>query len=169
MSASVSVTARHLTAAAAAAAALIGVTALPASAADHHPRSYRQSVEISGVHLDHQARDHRSNRVLNREWVEITNNTRHGVNLSGWTLSDRHGHTFRFHHYRLDGRATVRVHTGYGRDTRTDLYQDRRTPIWDRHADTATLRNDHRRVVDHVSWDNTRHGNRDDRRHGHHR
>ncbi|MGV9344118.1 lamin tail domain-containing protein [Streptomyces spiralis] len=169
MSASVSVTARRLTAAAATAAALIGVTALPASAADHHPRSYRQSVVISGVHLDHQARDHRSNRVLNREWVEITNNTRHDVNLSGWTLSDRHGHTYTFHHYRLDGRATVRVHTGYGRDTRTDLYQDRRTPIWDRHADTATLRNDHHRVVDHIGWDNTRRGDRDDRRHGHHR
>ncbi|MGW0085505.1 lamin tail domain-containing protein [Streptomyces sp. NPDC003393] len=164
MSASASVTARRLTAAAATAAALIGVTALPASAADHHSRSHRQSVEISGVHLDRQARDHRSNRALNGEWVEITNNTRRSVNLSGWTLSDRQGHTFRFHHYRLGGHATVRVHTGYGRDTRTDLYQDRRTPIWDRHADTATLRNDHRRVVDHVSWGDSRHGNRDNHR-----
>lgn len=29
-------------------------------------------------------------------------------------------------YYHLVGRATVRIHTGEGRDTRTGLYQDRR-------------------------------------------
>ncbi|MFF8596793.1 lamin tail domain-containing protein [Streptomyces sp. NPDC015220] len=160
MSVSVSVTARRLTAAAAAAGALIGMAALPASAADHTPRSHRESVVISSVHVDGQGRDHRSSRSLNREWVEITNNSRRDVNLNGWMLSDRHGHTYTFHHYRLGGRATVRVHTGYGRDTRTDLYQDRRASVWDKHSDTATLRDDDHRTVDTISWGGTRHGGR---------
>ncbi|MER6978565.1 lamin tail domain-containing protein [Streptomyces carpinensis] len=164
MSVSVSVTARRLTAAVATAGALVGMATLPASAADHTSRFHRDDVVISSVHLDRQARDYRSNRALNNEWVEITNNTRHDVNLSGWTLSDEHGHTYRFRHYRLDRRATVRVHTGYGRDTRWDLYQDRRNPVWDRNADTATLRNDHERLVDAVSWRDRRHGDRDDHR-----
>ncbi|MFG3206531.1 hypothetical protein [Streptomyces sp. NPDC048192] len=44
----------------------------------------------------------------------------------------------------LQGRATVRVHTGYGRDPRTDVYQDRGREVWDDRGDTATLRNDRR-------------------------
>lgn len=35
-------------------------------------------------------------------------------------------HTCTFDHYRLAGRAMVRIHTGGGRDARTGLYRDRR-------------------------------------------
>ncbi len=100
----------------------------------------------------------RSNRSLNNEWVEITNHTRTAVNLDGWKLSNKGGETYTFHHYRLDGHATVRIHTGIGRDTNRDLYQDRHNYIWDNRADTATLRNDHRRLVDDTSWGNHRGG-----------
>ena len=50
------------------------------------------------------------------------------------------------------GRATVRVHTGEGRDSRTDVYQDRRHYVWNNDHDTATLRNDRGRFVDDESW-----------------
>ncbi|MEU4085051.1 lamin tail domain-containing protein [Streptomyces aureus] len=153
----VSTSARRLTAAALTAAAITAAIAVPASAADHRP--HRQAVEISDVQYDSPGRDDRSNRSLNAEWVEITNNSRRGVNLDGWTLSDRDGHTYTFDHYRLAGRATVRVHTGYGRDTRTDLFQDRRAYVWNNDRDTATLRNDHGRFVNDASWG---------RRHFHH-
>ncbi|MEU5198469.1 lamin tail domain-containing protein, partial [Streptomyces scabiei] len=96
--------------------------------------------------------DDRSNRSLNREWVEITNNARRSVNLDGWTLQDEDGHTYTFEDYRLEGRATVRVHTGRGRDTDTDLYQDSRRYVWDNRSDTATLRNDRDRYIDSDSW-----------------
>ncbi|WP_435860671.1 lamin tail domain-containing protein [Streptomyces spiralis] len=146
----VSATARRLTAATLSAAAITAAIAVPASAADH--RANRPSVEISRVQYDSPGRDNRSIRSLNAEWVEITNNTRRSVNLDGWTLSDRDGHTYTFYHYRLDGRSTVRVHTGIGRDSRHDLYQDRRNYVWNNTSDTATLRNDHHRFVDSVSW-----------------
>lgn len=124
VSVSASVTARRLAAAALAAGALVSVAALPASAADHRPA--RERVEISAVQADSPGRDDRSNRSLNREWVELTNTTRHAINLDGWTLEDESGKTYTFDDYRLAGRATVRIHTGVGSDTRTDLYQDRR-------------------------------------------
>ncbi|MEV6834619.1 lamin tail domain-containing protein [Streptomyces sp. NPDC051133] len=166
-----------MTAVAAVAAAAVGAVALPAVAADHHPapRSHHyDSVRISEVQTrsdwdrsdrdrsdrdrsdrdrsdrGHWGRDH-SDRALDREWVALTNNSREAVNLDGWTLSDRDGHTYTFHHYRLAGRSSVRVHTGFGRDTRTDLFQDRRKSVWDR-VDTASLRNDHGRLVDTASW-----------------
>ncbi|WP_327347379.1 lamin tail domain-containing protein [Streptomyces europaeiscabiei] len=151
MSASASVTARSLAAAALAAGAVVSMVTLPASAADH-ARPERSKVKISDVQYDSPGRDDRSNRSLNREWVEITNNARRSVNLDGWTLEDEDGHTYTFDHYRLDGRTTVRIHTGHGRDTDTDLYQDSRRYVWDNRSDTATLRNDRGRYIDSDSW-----------------
>ncbi|MGW7821803.1 lamin tail domain-containing protein [Streptomyces puniciscabiei] len=165
---SVSSSVRRLTAVTAVAAAAVGAVALPAAAADHHSGYPRHAeVYISGVQHGLPGWDERSNRSLNREWVEITNATRRAVNLDGWTLSDEDGRTYTFRHMWLDGRATVRVHTGYGRDTRTDVYQDRRREVWEDHGDTATLRNDRGRFVDAVSWgrDDHRGGDHDHRDH----
>ncbi|WP_234390080.1 lamin tail domain-containing protein [Streptomyces sp. MMG1533] len=163
------VSARRLAAATLTAAAVIGSVALPASAADH-ARPDRTRVEISSVQYDSPGRDNSSNRSLNNEWVELTNTTRDSVNLDGWTLGDEDGRTYTFDHYRLAARATVRIHTGEGRDTRTDLFQDRRDHVWDNYSGTATLRNDRGRFIDEASWDSDRrfHGDRSDlgRHHG---
>ncbi|MGA5086075.1 lamin tail domain-containing protein [Streptomyces sp. NRRL S-1314] len=152
------ITARRLTAAVLTAGALTAVLTVPTSAAEARP--HRPNVEISDVQYDSPGRDDRSNRSLNREWVEITNNSRHAVNLDGWTLRDEDGHRYTFDDYRLRGRSTVRVHTGTGRDTRSDVYQDRRHYIWDNRSDTATLRNDRGRYVDSNSWGQRRGGRR---------
>ncbi|MFD3591029.1 lamin tail domain-containing protein [Streptomyces sp. NPDC058683] len=154
MSVSVFATARRLGSVTAVAAVLVGAVALPAAAAaaTHPANPPRDAVVISAVQHDLQGRSVFSGRALNREWVDVTNTARRDVNLSGWTLSDADGHSYTFRHYRLAGRATVRVHTGQGRDTMTDLYQDRRQSVWNRGADTATLRNDHGRYVDSASW-----------------
>ncbi|MFK0238957.1 lamin tail domain-containing protein [Streptomyces vinaceus] len=89
---------------------------------------------------------------MNNEWVEITNTTRDVINLRDWTLRDADGNCYRFHNIRIGSRATIRIHTGNGRDTRTDLFQDRRDYVWDNRSDTATLRDDRGRVVDTESW-----------------
>ncbi|WP_394365707.1 lamin tail domain-containing protein [Streptomyces sasae] len=164
---SVSVSARRLTAAAAVAAACIGGLALPAAAAGQYPVRPHSDVVISKVQYDSPGRDDRSNRSLNREWVDVTNTTRRSVNLDDWTLSDEAGHTYTFRHLRLEGRSTVRVHTGIGRDSATDVYQDRRAYVWNDDADTATLRNARGRLVDEVSWGHHRGDDRDHR--GEHR
>ena len=144
---------------------MVSAVALPASAADRRPE--RPKVEISAVQYDSPGRDDRSNRSLNKEWVELTNTTRRAVNLDGWTLEDESGRTYTFDNYRLAGRATVRIHTGEGRDTRTDLCQDRRHYVWNNDHDTATLRNDHGRFIDDESWGRDRDRDRDrDHRHG---
>ncbi|SOE08993.1 Lamin Tail Domain [Streptomyces sp. 2323.1] len=83
----------------------------------------------------------------------MKNTGRLPVNIKGWTLSDKSGHSYRFGNLRLNGHSQIRVHTGIGHDNRRDVYQGRRAYVWD---NTATLRNDHRRVVDAESWG--RHG-----------
>jgi hypothetical protein len=167
VSVSVSVTVRRLSVAAAVAAAVVGSAALPASAASHSPvHDSRNRVVISAVHAGSLGRDDRSNRSLNRNWVEVSNTGRRDVNLDRWTLSDGDGHVFTFHHFRLDGRSSVRVHSGQGLDNRTDLYQGRRTYVWDSRSDTATLRDDHGRFVDDASWGRDHRRSGDDTRVG---
>ncbi|WP_260335824.1 lamin tail domain-containing protein [Streptomyces sp. EAS-AB2608] len=140
---------------------MVSAVALPASADDHHHhgRQHHRAVYISDVQYNSPGLDDRSNRSLNAEWVEITNGSRRAVNLDDWTLADEDGHTYTFHHYRLNGHATVRVHSGIGRDRKTDLFQDRQAYVWDNHSDTATLRNHRGRFVDEVFW-----GHHDDHR-----
>ncbi|GGW33800.1 hypothetical protein GCM10010503_07340 [Streptomyces lucensis JCM 4490] len=168
---SVASSVRRLTATTAIAAAAVGAVALPAGAADQHWGHQRHTaVYISHVQADAPGMDDRSSRSLNREWVDVTNSTRRAVNLSGWTLSDADGRTYTFRHVWLAGRATVRVHTGYGRDTRTDLFQARRHEVWDNNRDTAILRNDRGRLVDAVSWGRDHRRDGDNRHHdGDHR
>ena len=47
-----------------------------------------------------------------------------------------------------------------GRDTRTDVFQDRRAYVWNNDYDTATLRNDRGRFVDDASWGRHHRGHR---------
>ncbi|MGW3324319.1 lamin tail domain-containing protein, partial [Streptomyces virginiae] len=110
---SASLTTRRFVAAFLAAGALVGAAALPASADDHRRdhRGSQSSVVISDVQYGTSGRD-RSDRALNREWVEVKNTGRKSVNLHGFTLTDRQGNRYRFADLRLDGRSSVKVHTG---------------------------------------------------------
>ncbi|MFF4647625.1 lamin tail domain-containing protein [Streptomyces sp. NPDC001389] len=147
---SASLTTRRTLAAVLAVGALIGAAAVPAAADDHRNdhRGARSTIVIGDV--ENVGRGH-DNRALNSEWVEVKNTGRHSVNLRGYTLTDKQGNRYRFNDFRLDGRSSVRVHTGNGRDTHRDVYQDRRRQIWDE-RDTATLRDNRGNVVDTESW-----------------
>lgn len=154
---SASRTVRRIAATALAAGSVVAVVAMPASADSDHGRGHGHhqwyaSVVLGDIQYDSPGRDDWSNRSLNREWVEVTNTGRRTVNLRGWTLWDREGNLYRFGDLRLASRATVRVHTGRGNDTRRDVYQDSRDYIWSNYADKATLRDDHGRTVDTHSW-----------------
>ncbi|MFE7775641.1 lamin tail domain-containing protein [Streptomyces sp. NPDC057445] len=136
--------------------AVVAAVAMPASAdgRDRHDRhdGRHSSIVIGKVQADGgRGRDDHSNRSLNAEWVEVKNVGWREVNLRGFTLTDRDGNRYRFSHLRLDGHSSVKVHTGRGRDTDSDVYQDRRREIWNE-RDTATLRDDRGRTIDSKSW-----------------
>ncbi|MFG3137547.1 lamin tail domain-containing protein [Streptomyces sp. NPDC048211] len=149
--------ARRITAAVLASGALVAAAALPAVADGHdhdhgHGRGHapRSAVVLGKIQYNSPGRDNGSNRSLNGEWVTVTNTSRQSVNLRGWTLRDESHRTYRFD-LRLPGRSSVRVHTGVGRDSRTDVYQDLRRYVWD-NSDTATLRDARGHKVDSKSW-----------------
>ncbi|KOT65816.1 MULTISPECIES: lamin tail domain-containing protein [Streptomyces] len=136
-------------------AALAVTAALPASATGAHtlPAPHRSPIVIGAVQADSPGCGDGSNRSLNAEWVTVKNTGHRPVNLNGWTLTSERTHTtYGFHHLRLNGRRKGRVHTDHGRNTWRDVYQDRRNYAWDNRRDTATLRNDHRHLVDSKHW-----------------
>ncbi|MDX2814832.1 lamin tail domain-containing protein [Streptomyces sp. NPDC006207] len=136
--------------------AVVAAAALPATAAQSRDHG-RHSVVIGDVNTRDghgHGRGGRGGRGGD-EWIEVVNTGRGSVNLRGWSLSDRDGNRYRFNNVWLAGHSKVRVHTGFGRDGRRDVFQDRRNSVWDR-RDVATLRNDHRQVVDVKSWSGRR-------------
>ncbi|WP_107451519.1 lamin tail domain-containing protein, partial [Actinacidiphila rubida] len=145
--------ASRLTATAVIAGAALAAAALPAAAADHGRYHYpqRSQVTLGAVHHGMSSHGYRGSAALNNEWITVANGGRHSVNLSGWTLSDRDHHSYRFSYLTLAPHASVRVHTGYGHNTRTDVYQDRHTSVWG-NDDAATLRDDEGRFVASESW-----------------
>lgn len=154
-------TASRITAAIFGSAALVATAVVPAAAAGHEqaPRPQRSSIVLGAIQYESPGRDDRSNRSLNAEWVTVKNTGRHAVNLRNWTLSDNHRNVYRFKNLRLAGKQSVRVHTGVGRDSRSDVYQDSRKYIWDS-RDSATLRNDRGVRIDSESWGRNQHHTR---------
>jgi hypothetical protein len=74
--------------------------------------------------------------------------------LTGWTVFDLQHHGYRFPKFRLRSGHSVRIHTGSGFNTSTDLYWHAGAYIWDNTGDRATLRNANGTVIDRCSWGN---------------
>lgn len=73
------------------------------------------------------------------QWVEIANEGTGSMNLTGWTLINTENQTFSFPaNFTLKAGSIVKVHTGKGNDTATDLYNS--ALVWSRKGGTATLK-----------------------------
>jgi hypothetical protein len=84
---------------------------------------------------------------LNMEWIEILNAGDADCSMDEWTLSDQQNHTYAFNNFTLKAGASVRVHSGSGNDTASDLYFNRKVPIWNNDGDVATLKDASGKVV----------------------
>jgi len=105
-------------------------------------------IKISAVQFDAEGDDRKAEN-LNTEWVEVINNGDAPQDLSGWTLSDDSNHTYSFPQgFVLGASDSVKVHTGSGTNSTSDLYWGRGSPIWNNDGDTATLKDEDGRIVD---------------------
>jgi lamin tail-like protein/uncharacterized protein DUF1524 len=78
---------------------------------------------------------------INDEWVEIANGGVVGYDLTGWTVVDEAGNSYTFPTGRvLDPDTKVRVHSGQGTNTGTDLFWGRSQHVWNNGGDVASLR-----------------------------
>ena len=78
----------------------------------------------------------------NNEWVEFENTGDGAVNVGGWRLEDDANHDYRFPDVRLRPGDTIRVYTGSGSNTDSELYWGSSRAIWNDGGDTVYLWND---------------------------
>ena len=104
-----------------------------------YPAPY--SVNVTDMSLD--------GSTLNDEWVDVKNEGSGILDMSGFTLEDEAGYTYQFpDSFALEAGATVRVHTGDGTDTTTDLYWGRGSGVWNDDGDTAYVYDDNERLAE---------------------
>jgi len=104
------------------------------------------AVEIVHVEHDPEGSD------LEGEYILLRNTTDDSQDLTAWTIKDGDGHEFRFESFVLEPAASVKIWTGAGEDTGTDVYWGYGRGLWDNEGDTATLRDYRGQVIDTFSY-----------------
>jgi hypothetical protein len=117
---------------------------MPATAAV--PRTLATTASSSGakitaIYFNSPGSDRGGNTSLNGEWVRIKNYTATRKTLTGWTLWDKQNHRYTFPRFSIAAGASVRVHTGSGTNTASNLYWRNGGYVWNNTGDTAYLRN----------------------------
>jgi lamin tail-like protein len=111
------------------------------------------TLHFSKAYVNSPGSDTGSNSSLNAEYVVITNaSSTTSYTLTGYTISDRSAHVYRFRTFVLKPRASVTLHTGIGTNTSTNLYWGSRAYIWNNTGDTAYLKNSVGTLKDSCSW-----------------
>ena len=110
-------------------------------------------VRFHSVQYDSPGVDNRSPDSLNQEWIAVVNIGRQPVNLHRWTVRDDTGKSFTFGDLTLPGNgARVRLHTGKGRPSTTDVFWNSGNYVWNNTGDAARLSDASGRTVDSCSW-----------------
>src|SRR5262245_31951573 len=128
------------------AALIVPLMASPSAQAATYP------LHFTKIYYNSPGSDDRSNSSLNAEYVTIKNSSTVKRSLTGYTIKDAAGHTYKFGTFSLGAGKSVRVHTGKGTNTSTDRYWGSGAYIWNNTGDKAYLRNASSTLRDTCSW-----------------
>lgn len=127
----------------------LAVTALVAAAP---PASAASAVRFGKIYYDSPGTDYRTNTSLNAEYAVIKNTASTTRCLTGWTVRDAAGHTYKFGSFCLGGGKSVTLHTGSGTNTASHRYWGSGNYIWNNDGDKAYLRNGSGTLMDYCSF-----------------
>ena len=133
-------------------AALGGTAMLFGTALSTPAHSATGGVELYHIWFDSPGKDTRSTASLNAEWVQLKNTSKKPVNIKGWILKDASNHKYVFKNISIAAGKTVKIHTGTGKDTTADKFQNRKAYVWNNDGDTATLTRATGSKVDTCTW-----------------
>jgi hypothetical protein len=81
-----------------------------------------------------------ANAQVNAEYVVVKNTASRAKNVRGWFMREKKlKRTFTFPGFTLCGGCSVKIHSGHGTNTATDLYWGRSAGAWVDSGDTAIL------------------------------
>lgn len=80
------------------------------------------------------------NAQVNAEYVVVRNSAGNAKNVRGWFVREKKAkRTFTFPAFTLCGGCSVKIHSGHGTNTATDLFWGRASAAWVDNGDTAIL------------------------------
>lgn len=102
------------------------------------PLAARITVDPSCSQFDSPGDDSKNK---SEEYVCLRNGGDQSIRMQGWTLKDEYGWTYILPEFTLDPGATVKIRTGCGQNTATDLYwcHEGATAIWNNDGDIVFL------------------------------
>jgi Lamin Tail Domain len=125
--------------------AALSVIALPANAAS--------AIQFRKIQYDPSGSDvPATNYQLNREYLTLTNAGTTTRTLTSWTVRDLANHVYTFPSFELGPGKSVRLHTGKGTNTSSDLYWGRGWYVWNNTGDKATSRDSNGALKDTCTW-----------------
>lgn len=87
------------------------------------------------------------------EYVCVTNQGTAAVDMTRWWIRDKAGATYYFPAFSLAASASVRIRTGCGQDSPTDLYWCKDgSAVWNNSGDTAYLYNAQDQLVNELTY-----------------
>lgn len=102
------------------------------------------------VQADAPGRDHQN---LNGEYVELRQTDNHIIRLGGYQICDRANHCFKLPtETTVQQREAVRIYTGSGETTGTQIFMGRNRAIWNNSGDQVRLLNPRGEVVATYSY-----------------
>ena len=122
----------------------LSLIALPAEAAG--------AIQFRKIYFNSPGSDTGSNTSLNAEYVTIKNTGTTTRTLTGWTVRDLSNHVYTFPSFKLSAGKSVKLHTGKGTNTSSDLYWGRSWYVWNNTGDKAIMRNSSGTTKDTCSW-----------------
>jgi hypothetical protein len=108
-------------------ASVLAASVLPLAA---NAQAATNPTQFGLIYYDSPGSDDGSNASLNAEYVTIKNIGSSTVSLTGYTVSDRAGHTYTFGAMYLDAGKYVRIHTGKGTNTASHRYWGLSWYVW---------------------------------------
>lgn len=110
-----------------------------------------ETLRIAATNVDPDGPD---DDVLEEEWVEIVNEGSGPVDLEGWALRDEStSNRFTFESQTLEAGQTLRLRTGCGDDTDTDVHWCSPNGVWSNRGETVLLLAPSGAVADYVFVD----------------
>jgi hypothetical protein len=111
------------------------------------------SIEITKIYYNSPGSDTGSNTSLNAEYIRLTNERTYTINLIGWTVRDKAGHTYKFSsNFYLHAGYSVYIHTGKGTNTSSNRYWGLSWYIWNNTGDSAYVRNASGTLIDSCTY-----------------
>src|SRR6476620_192129 len=116
------------------------------------PADAAGSIQFRKIRYDSPGTDLGGKTSLNAEYVVIKNTGSTTRSLTGWTVRDKAHHVYTFRSFTLKPGKSVKLHSGRGADTSSNLYWDRGWYVWNNDGDKAILRSSSGALKDTCTW-----------------